>query len=280
MDEGRRRPRLHFTPRAGRIDDLCGVVHAGGRYHLFYRGGTAGDVVLGHATSADLVLWTEHPSTPAPGPDEVDGWEQPQVFELDGVWVQIVPVPGRGVGYELGEHDGSTFAARDRGRFGWGGQMSATTTFQDTAGRRCALSWLRGPPGAGAFSLPWVLSVRAGRLLAAPHPDLDRYLIDGGADLVDGGAGPVDGGAGPSDTHGLRVENGRLLDGDDGDAVLLELPAGGEVTLIADAALVEVAVEGVSGLATARRAGSDRSGVRLLRFTAGRGGNPERHASE
>jgi beta-fructofuranosidase len=376
--EARRRPRVHFTPRQGWLNDPYGVIYADGRYHLFFQynpAATVWDTALswGHATSPDLVLWTEQPVALTPGPGEAgcwsgsvvtgpdgptlfytrmenggqvaratsddfatwrrapaasviaerppgvvemrdpavraaaggwlmvlgarlaggtgavlqysspdtrtwsydgvltsgDGdrdemWECPQFFPLGDAWVLIVSVPGGGVRYALGAYDGVRFAPSARGDFARGGRMYATTTFLDTAGRRCAMSWLRerddaapsGSPWSGALSVPWVLSVRGDRLLAAPHPDLDSYVVDGGT--------------------GLRVDGDRLVDGEE---VLLDLPPGGEITVIADADLVEVAVEGVSGVATARRTGAGEAGARLLRFATGPGGHPDAHAS-
>lgn len=207
-------------------------------------------------SSADTCLWACD-GVLVTGPDTM--WECPQFFELDGVWVLIVSAR-HGVRYALGDYDGRAFTARTWGEFGRG-QIYATTTFRDAQGRRCAISWLRerddrppdGSPWSGALSLPWVLSVRDDRLLAAPHPHLDRYLVDGGSDL--------------------RVAGGRLLDGDD---PLLDLPPGGEVTAIVDADLVEVAVEGVSGVAAVRRRDDGAAGVRLLRFSSSQRANARR----
>ena len=391
--EGRRRPRVHFTPGQGWLNDPYGVIHAGGQYHLFYQHNPAATVWTealswGHATSPDLVLWTEQPIALAPEPGETgcwsgsvvagpDGptlfytrmegggqvaratstdfatwqrapatsviaerppgvvemrdpavraddeggwimvlgarlagagskggeggeggtggkgagavlqfrsadtrgwtyggvlssgaedemWECPQFFPLGDAWVLIVSVPGAGVRYAIGAYDGVRFTPRASGDFSRGAQMYATTTFLDTSGRRCAVSWLRerddtapaGSPWSGALSVPWVLTVRGDRLLAAPHPDLDRYTVDGGT--------------------GLSVDGDRITDGGD---VLLDLPAGGEITVIVDADLVEAAVEGVSGVATARRTGPGEAGARLLRFATGPGGHPDDHAS-
>jgi beta-fructofuranosidase len=368
-----RRPRVHFTPRQGWLNDPYGVIHADGQYHLFYQynpAATVWDAALswGHATSPDLVLWTEQPIALSPeagetgcwsgsvvaGPvlfytrmedggqvaratsddfrtwtrapatsviaerppgvaemrdpsvraegdawvmvlgarldsgegavlqyrspdtlswayggvltsgDQAEMWECPQFFPLGDDWVLIVSVPGGGVRYAIGAYDGVRFTPRGRGDFAQGGLAYATTTFLDTAGRRCAMSWLRerddtapaGSPWSGALSVPWVLSVRGDRLLAAPHPDLDRYVVDGGT--------------------GLRVDGDRILDGDE---VLLELPPGGEVTVIVDADLVEAAVEGASGVVTARRTGAGDAGARLLRFATGPGGQPGTHVS-
>ena len=73
------RPALHFTPRAGWINDPHGVVFAGGRYHLFYQYNPVGTawksaVTWGHATSRDLISWTEQPIALAPDPGEVGCW--------------------------------------------------------------------------------------------------------------------------------------------------------------------------------------------------------------
>ncbi|GHF40066.1 levanase/fructan beta-fructosidase [Deinococcus metalli] len=58
------RPRLHFTPRQYWINDPNGLVYAGGVYHLYYQYNPRADVhgylSWGHATSPDLLTWTEH----------------------------------------------------------------------------------------------------------------------------------------------------------------------------------------------------------------------------
>jgi sucrose-6-phosphate hydrolase SacC (GH32 family) len=61
------RPRLHFAPRRNWINDPNGLVFdaATGLYHLFFQHNPFGDVwghmSWGHATSADLLHWTELP---------------------------------------------------------------------------------------------------------------------------------------------------------------------------------------------------------------------------
>ena len=58
------RPRLHFTARQYWLNDPNGLVYAGGAYHLFYqhnpRANEHGYMSWGHATSPDLLTWTEH----------------------------------------------------------------------------------------------------------------------------------------------------------------------------------------------------------------------------
>ncbi|HEY3406916.1 MAG TPA: glycoside hydrolase family 32 protein [Propionicimonas sp.] len=59
------RPRSHFTPARNWMNDPNGLVFYEGTYHLFFQYNPAGpdwgNMSWGHATSADLVSWTEQP---------------------------------------------------------------------------------------------------------------------------------------------------------------------------------------------------------------------------
>jgi len=73
----RPRPVLHFAPARGWMNDPNGLVQWNGRVHLFYQHNPAGPVhdsiAWGHASSADLRTWEDHPLAlePAPfGPDQ------------------------------------------------------------------------------------------------------------------------------------------------------------------------------------------------------------------
>ena len=59
------RPSFHFSPRRHWTNDPCGIVFAGGKYHLFFQYNPFGDVwghmSWGHAVSTNLVNWTEQP---------------------------------------------------------------------------------------------------------------------------------------------------------------------------------------------------------------------------
>lgn len=59
------RPQVHYTPSRNWINDPNGLVYLDGTYHMFYQynpqGNDWGNMSWGHATSTDLMHWTEQP---------------------------------------------------------------------------------------------------------------------------------------------------------------------------------------------------------------------------
>ncbi len=59
------RPQIHYTPLKNWMNDPNGMVYVDGVYHLFYqynpRSNDWGNMSWGHATSPDMLTWTEQP---------------------------------------------------------------------------------------------------------------------------------------------------------------------------------------------------------------------------
>ena len=70
------RPAYHFLAPINWMNDPNGTIFWKGRYHIFYQynpnGAFHGTIHWGHASSADLVYWTDHPIALTPGPEGAD----------------------------------------------------------------------------------------------------------------------------------------------------------------------------------------------------------------
>ena len=66
----RYRPNFHFSPKAGWMNDPNGLIKVDGTYHLFFQHDPDsvlhGPMHWGHATSQDLLSWTEQPVALSP----------------------------------------------------------------------------------------------------------------------------------------------------------------------------------------------------------------------
>lgn len=71
LSKDRYRPAFHYLPPNGWMNDPNGTIYWNGRYHIFYQynpnGSYHGTIHWAHASSDDLVHWTDHPIALAPG---------------------------------------------------------------------------------------------------------------------------------------------------------------------------------------------------------------------
>jgi fructan beta-fructosidase len=216
------RPQFHFTSRRGWLNDPNGLVWDRGRYHLFYQhnpyGWAWGNMHWGHATSPDLVHWTEWPD--ALSPREFGDWCFSGSAVVDRANTS---------GFQRGQHAPLVIAYTSTGR----GECIASSNDGGSsfveyegnpvvkhAGRDPRLLWY-APAGH------WVMAVydeTAGKQSIAFHtsPDLKRWTqrskIDGFFECPDLFELPVEGSAGES-RWVLHAADGKYVLGDfDGQA--------------------------------------------------------------
>ncbi|MDN4640025.1 glycoside hydrolase family 32 protein [Agreia sp. PsM10] len=102
----RARPRWHFTPGSGWMNDPLALTWHNGRYHLFFqyvpdRTTWAPECRWGHASSPDLIEWTEHPVALAPGDGDDGIWSGSLAVDVAGratIFYTAVSTPEFGVG--------------------------------------------------------------------------------------------------------------------------------------------------------------------------------------
>lgn len=105
-DAQRPRPQVHFTPRSGWMNDPLAMTWHRGQYHLFFqyvpgRTSWAPECRWGHATSPDLVTWTEQPVALEPGDGDDGIWSGSLVIDDKGVptiFYTSVRIPDFGIG--------------------------------------------------------------------------------------------------------------------------------------------------------------------------------------
>lgn len=184
-------------------------------------------------------------------------WECPQIIDVDGHAVMVCSVWEADVlyhvGYAVGDYESGTFTARRWGRLTYGDSYYAPSYFRDDEGRPCLVFWMRGIADvsegwAGAHSIPYVLTIVDGALVATAHPDVERYRTAIGADRVDGlaadiawapGAGELTVTSGGRSVVSLAVTAGGDLRVTTADTESV-VPVSGGVRVILDGPILEV----------------------------------------
>ncbi len=96
----RSRPRLHLLPSSGWLNDPNGLCKIDGTYHVFYQHNpyepVHSDIHWGHASSTDLLNWTEEPIalTPRPGGLDANGCWSGCVVDDSGVPTAVYTAVG------------------------------------------------------------------------------------------------------------------------------------------------------------------------------------------
>ena len=184
-------------------------------------------------------------------------WECPQIIDVDGHAVMVSSVWDDDVlhyvGYTIGEYDAGRFTANRWGRLSYGDSYYAPSFFRDHRGRPCLTFWMRGVADvqagwAGAHSIPHLLSVVDGVLVATPHPDLTRYRVAERRSQIEGFAAditwtPEPGGlvitSGGCDILSLTVTDDDFLSVTTAESTSL-VPFSGDVRIILDGPVLEI----------------------------------------
>nr|WP_277814857.1 ricin-type beta-trefoil lectin domain protein [Galbitalea soli] len=200
------RGQFHFSPPNGWMNDINGPVYYRGVYHLFFQSnphslGANNDIHWGHATSTDLVHWTQQPIALEPGVHAPGG---PQSLLWSGsAWVDTANVTGLRSGSDdpillFTGTDGVSIAysvdgARTFHMYNGGAQVVSTGTTQsrdpkvqwDPVGNRwvMVLYDFTGSQGASFYTSTNLLSwVKVGHYSASwfvECPDLYELPVDG-----------------------------------------------------------------------------------------------------
>ncbi|MBM9504160.1 glycoside hydrolase family 32 protein [Actinacidiphila acididurans] len=198
------RGQFHFSSQQGWMNDPNGLVYANGLYHFFYQHnphGLAWDTMhWGHATSPDLVHWTQKPIALEPGVHPGDLWSGGGVVDkantsglktgsLDPI---VVFSNTDGVSVFYSNDNGRTFQAYDKGRKVVTVPAGVTSrdpkVFWDAARNRWAMVvWSdQGGNGVSIYTSPnllnWTFASRFQASWLFECPDLYVLPLDGRAD--------------------------------------------------------------------------------------------------
>lgn len=185
------------------------IMRDGDRWRMLVGAGDdSGTAMVVSYTSPDLEAWSYDRVMISRSSNETDSlwtgslWECPQLLELDGKHVLVFSVWHEDqlhyAAYAVGELKDGALAVENWGRLTHGPSYYAPSLFRDASGRPALTFWLRGVSDAaagwaGAHSVPHLLALEGGRLVATPHPDLAKHraephVPEAGAMRIDGPA--------------------------------------------------------------------------------------------
>ena len=219
-------------------------------------------------TSDDLSTWRYDGVALSRSTGEVEPvwmgalWECPQIFEVDGHWAMVSSIWDDDVlhyaGYAIGGPDSyrdGRFSPTDWGQLSFGESYYAPSFFRDRDGRPSLIFWMRGVSDAqqgwaSCLSIPYLLSVQEGRLVAEPHPEVAARRthtigVSEHATAVDIEWRPTPGDRLTFDSHSgkcaqLRVEDRSIIMERPGQEPCSMPWSGGPVRVIADGPVLEV----------------------------------------
>ncbi|MGV9425918.1 glycoside hydrolase family 32 protein [Streptomyces sp. NPDC003656] len=193
------RGQFHFSSQSGWMNDPNGLVYANGLYHFFYQHnphGLAWDTMhWGHATSPDLVHWTQKPVALEPGVHpgtlfsgggvvDKDNTSGLKTGSLDPI---VVFSNTNGVSVFYSNDDGRSFQAYDKGRkvIDIPDESRDPKVFWDAARHRWAMVvWSsQGGNGVNIYTSPNLLDWTFASRFSAPWlfecPDMYPLNLDG-----------------------------------------------------------------------------------------------------
>ncbi|MGI5254761.1 glycoside hydrolase family 32 protein [Actinacidiphila glaucinigra] len=193
------RGQFHFSSQAGWMNDPNGLVFANGLYHFFYQHNPHGldwdTMHWGHATSPDLVHWTQKPIALEPGVHpgtlfsgggvvDKDNTSGLKTGSLDPI---VVFSNTDGVSIFYSNDNGRTFQAYDKGRkqIEIPVESRDPKVFWDAARKRWAMVvWSnKGGNGVDLYTSPnlldWTFASRFGAPWLFECPDMYPLALDG-----------------------------------------------------------------------------------------------------
>ncbi len=188
-------------------------------------------------------------------------WECPQIFAIGDRYAMVSSVWDHDdlyyAAYALGSYADGRFDPDTWGQLTYGPSYYAPSLFFDSEQRPCLSFWMRGiadPEAgwAGTHSVPHLLALVGDRLVATPHPDIERYHRELADRAVPVGAQAVDIAWNPAAGDELTISRGSkrvatVVRGDEtsilvGDAEWA-LPGGHAMRIIVDGPVLEVATD-------------------------------------